>query len=56
MMVTIVFKDVEGVPDYSFDWPMFFITLGAFIVIYEGVMFIYGYLMKKIPLEQIMDE
>ena len=56
MMVTIVFKDVEGVPDYSFDWPMFFITLGAFIVIYEGVMFIYGYLMKKIPLKQIMDE
>ncbi len=56
MMVTIVFKDVEGVPDYSFDWPMFFITLGAFIVIYEGVMFLYGYLMKKIPLKQIMDE
>ena len=56
IMVTIVFKDVEGVPDYHFDWMWFFITLAAFIIIYEGAMFIYGYLMKKIPLKQIMDE
>lgn len=56
LMVAVVFANVEGVPDYHFDWPMFFITLVTFIVIYEGVMFIYGYLMKKIPLKQIMDE
>ena len=54
--ITVVFKDVANVPDYKFDWPMFFITLGAFIIIYEGIMLIYGYLMRKIPLKQIMDE
>ena len=56
IMVSVVFKDVANVPDYKFDWPMFFITLGAFIIIYEGIMLIYGYLMRKIPLKQIMDE
>ena len=56
LMVSVVFANVEDVPDYHFDWPMFFITLAAFIVIYEGVMFLYGYFMKKIPLKQIMDE
>ena len=33
-----------------------FTALGAFIVIYEGIMLIYGWLMEKIPLKQIMDE
>lgn len=56
VMVSVVFKDIENVPDYKFDFVMFFITLGAFIVIYEGIMLIYGWLMKKIPLKQIMDE
>ena len=56
VMVTIVFANIEGVPDYHFDWMWFFIALAAFIVLYEGAMFIYGYLMKKIPLKQIMDE
>ena len=56
VMISVVFKDIENVPDYKFDFVMFFITLGAFIVIYEGIMLIYGWLMKKIPLKQIMDE
>ena len=56
IMVTIVFANVEGVPDYHFDWMWFFITLAAFIVLYEGAILIYGYLMKRIPLKQIMDE
>ena len=56
LMVSVVFSNIDNVPDYHFDWPMFFITLGSFILIYEGVMLLYGYLMKKIPLKQIMDE
>ena len=56
IMVTVVFKDIEGVPEYHFDWLMFVITLASFIVVYEGIMLIYSHFMKKISLKEIMDE
>ena len=56
IMVDIVFSGVEGIPEYEFDFLMFFITLAVFIVVYEGVMFAYGQSMKKIPLKQVMSE
>ncbi len=56
VMVDIVFAGVEGVPKYKFDFPVCFITLGVFIVVYEGIMFAYGQAMKRIPLKQIMSE
>ena len=56
VMVSIVFAGVEGVPEYQFDFPICFLTLGAFIVVYEGILFAYGQSMKKIPLKQIMSE
>ena len=56
IMVDIVFAGVEGVPAYEFDFPVCLITLAAFIVVYEGIMFAYGQSMKEIPLKQIMSE
>lgn len=56
IMVDIVFAGVEGVPNYEFDFPICFISLGAFILVYEGIMFAYGQSMKRIPLKQIMNE
>lgn len=56
VMVDIVFAGVEGVPEYKFDFPICFITLGVFIVIYEGIMFAYSQSMKRIPLKQIMSD
>ncbi len=56
IMVDIVFAGMEGVPEYHFDFPVFFITLAVFIVVYEGIMYIYGQSMKQIPLKQIMSE
>lgn len=56
IMVEIVFAGVEGVPEYKFDFPVFFITLAAFIVVYEGIMYAYGRTMRRIPLKQIMSE
>ncbi len=56
LMVDIVFAGVEGVPEYHFDFTVCFITLGAFIVVYEGIMIAYGWTMKKIPLKRIMSE
>ena len=56
IMVYIVFAGVEGVPEYKFDFPVCFITLCAFIIVYEGIMVAYGQSMKKISLKQIMSE
>jgi ABC-type antimicrobial peptide transport system permease subunit len=56
IMVDIVFKDVEGVPVYKFDFPVMFISLAAFIVIYEIVMFVYSEKIKKISIKEIMLE
>ena len=39
LMVDIVFKDVEGVPTYKFDFPTMLISLACFITIYEIMMY-----------------
>lgn len=56
IMVDIVFQDIEGVPAYEFDVPMMFMSLAAFIVIYEIVMYIYSEKIKKISVKEIMLE
>lgn len=56
IMVEIIFADIEGVPEFNFDFAAFFITLGIFIIVYEGIMLAYGRLMRKIPLKQIMSD
>lgn len=56
MMVDIVFKDVEGVPAYEFDFPVMLISLGVFILVYEILMFAYSNKIKKISIKEIMLE
>ena len=56
IMVDIVFKDVEGVPVYKFDFPVMFISLVVFIAIYEVLMYIYSEKIKKISVKEIMIE
>ncbi len=56
LMVDIVFKDVAGVPVYQFDFPMMFISLASFILIYELLMFVYSEKIKKISIKEIMIE
>ena len=56
IMVDIVFKDVEGVPVYEFDFPVMLISLAAFTLIYEIVMYIYSEKIKKISIKEIMLE
>ena len=56
LMVNIVYKDVEAVPDYSFNVPVFFITLAAFIVFYEAVMLFYTLKINKISVKEVMAE
>ena len=36
--VSVVFADFEDVPEYHFDFPIMFLTLLCFVILYEGVM------------------
>ncbi len=56
IMVDIVFKDMEGMPAYEFDFPMMLRTLVFFLVIYELVMYCYAEQIKKISVKEIMLE
>lgn len=56
IMVDIVFKDVEGVPVYKFDFPVMLISLVVFIMIYEILMFVYSEKVKGISIKEIMVE
>lgn len=54
IMVTVVFKDFEGIPDYQFDIPAMLITLAAFVILYEMIMFAYTKQMEKLSVKEIM--
>ena len=56
IMVDIVFKDFEGIPEYKFDFPVMFLSLATFILIYETVMHIYSGKIKDISIKEIMLE
>ncbi len=56
IMVDIVFKDVEGIPVYKFDFPVMLISLVVFIMVYEILMFVYSEKVKRISIKEIMVE
>lgn len=56
IMVDIIFRDVENIPDYQFDLPVMLISLAAFIIIYEILMFAYSGKIRKISIKEIMME
>lgn len=56
IMVTIVFKDIEGVPEYKFDYLACLISLISFIAIYELIMLLYNKRINRISLKEIMLE
>ena len=56
LMINVVFKDVAEVPEYSFNVPVFFITLAVFIVLYEALMLFYSFRINKISVKTVMLE
>lgn len=56
IMVSIVFRDVAGVPKYNFDVPVCFITLISFAVIYEIIMYCYSMRIGKVSVKEVMLE
>lgn len=56
IMVDVVFRDMEGVPVYKFDFPVMLVSLVVFILVYEAVMYAYSERIKKISVKEIMME
>lgn len=56
VVVDVVFREMEGIPAFEFDFTAMLISLAAFIVIYELVMFAYSERLKKISVKEIMFE
>lgn len=55
-MINVIFKDVDTVPDYNFNVPVFFITLACFIVLYTLAFVFYSYKANKTSIKEIMAE
>lgn len=56
IMVTVVFADVDIVPEYHFDFKAFVIVLVSFAVLYELVMWRYTEKLKKVSIKEVMLE
>jgi len=56
IMVDIVFKDMEGVPAYEFDFLAMFVSIFVFVMIYESLMYVYSEKIKRISIKEIMIE
>lgn len=54
--VDIIFKDVEGIPVYKFDFPVMLISLVVFVAVYEILMYVYSEKIKKISVKEVMIE
>ncbi|MBD5087176.1 MAG: ABC transporter permease [Clostridiales bacterium] len=56
IMVNIVFADVESMPEYNFDVPVFFLTLALFVVCYFALMTYYAFKLNRISVKEVMIE
>lgn len=56
IMVEIVFKNMENMPEYKFDFPIMLLSLMAFIILYELIMIVYAKAINKISVKEIMLE
>ena len=52
--VEVIFADMEGVPEYGFDVPALIAALAVFILLYEGIMWVYAKKMEKFSVKEIM--
>ncbi len=56
IVMTFVFNEIENMPTYHFDFKALVITLIAFIIVYEFIMYLYGIKIKKTSIKCIMQE
>ena len=55
-VMTLVFSEIDNMPEYHFDFRALAITLVAFIVIYELIMYCFSLRVKKLSVKQIFSE
>lgn len=56
LMINVIFADVGSVPEYSFNVPVFFITLAAFVLSYAAVTLYYVLKINRITVKEVMTE
>lgn len=56
LMMTVVFADIENMPEYNFDYKVFIITLIVFIITYELIMYCYSLRIRKLSIKSVMLE
>jgi ABC-type lipoprotein release transport system permease subunit len=56
IMISVVFKDIQGIPEYNFDFVSMMISLVSFAIIYEIVMHYYTEKIRKLSIKEIMLE
>lgn len=52
--VTIVFAEIDLVPEFHFSIPAFITTLISFIILYEIILFIYARKIKQMSIREVM--
>lgn len=55
-MLSVVYSDIENVPEYHFDQQAMWISVASFIIIYEFIMYCYSLKIVKVPIKEIMAE
>ena len=56
LMVSVVFADIDNVPEYGFNFKMCVVTLILFVISYEFVMCLYSRRIKHLSVKSIMLE
>lgn len=56
IVMTFVFADIENMPEYNFDFKALFITLIAFVITYELIMYLYSLRIKRLSIKSVMIE
>lgn len=56
LVMTFVFADIENMPEYNFDFKALVITLTAFVITYELIMYLYSLRIKKLSVKSVMLE
>ena len=56
IMVEVVFKDLDNVPDYNFDFKALCIAIPVFIISYEVIMAVYSRRIRNLPIKSVMLE
>ena len=56
LMVSVVFADIENVPEYTFDFKALIVTSVLFVLVYECVMYLYSRNIKRLSVKSIMSE